>query len=118
MDASLPPNVPPMGTPPPLPPQQGAPAGSSTNSIIALVLGILSLTCCGFFAGIPAFFIGRSEIKAIDEGRSPETNRTLAKIGMILGLVGAIFSCLGTLAYLAIMAIGVTGGLMHEQFPF
>jgi len=91
---------------------------SSTSSIMALILGILSLTCCGFFAGIPAFFVGRAEIKNIDEGRSPETNRSMAKIGMILGLVGAAFSCLGTLAYLAIIALGITGGMMHDKFPF
>ncbi|EKD42117.1 MAG: hypothetical protein ACD_73C00321G0003 [uncultured bacterium] len=85
---------------------------------MALILGILSLTCCGFLSGIPAFFIGRAEIKNIDEGKSTENNRMLAKIGMILGLVGTILSCLGTLAYLAIIAIGVTGGMMHDKFPF
>lgn len=108
----------PVGTTVVLPPQPGAPVSSSTNSVIALVLGILSLTCCGFFSGIPAFFVGRAEIKNIDEGRSAENNRTLAKIGMILGLVGAIFSCLGTLVYMAIIALGVTSGVMHNKFNF
>lgn len=91
--------TPPAGTPPTGP--------DNTKAIVTLVLGILSLLCCGFFSGIPAILLGRVELKAIDEGRSAEENRGLTKAGFILGLVGTILSCLGILAYLAIIALAV-----------
>ena len=93
------------GTPSPAPAQ-----GENTKAIITLVLGILSLICCGFLAGIPAIFVGRSELKAIDEGRSPESNRTLAKVGFILGIVGTILSALATLAYVGIIIFAIIAG--------
>lgn len=88
-------------------------ASTSIRSIVSLVLGILSLTCCGFFTGIPAFFIGRAEMKGVDQGRVPEASRNLAKIGMILGIIGTGLSILGTLAYLAILALGLSTGFMR-----
>jgi hypothetical protein len=93
----------------PTPGAETAPKTSADNtkSIITLILGILSLACCGFFSGIPAILVGRAELKAIDEGRSPETNRNLTKIGFILGIVGTALSCLGILAYGAIIAFAV-----------
>lgn len=92
-------------TPPPVPQKS-----DNTKAIVTLVLGILSVMCCGFFAGIPAIFVGRSELKAIDEGRSSLENRTLAKIGFILGIVGTILSILGTLAYIGIIVLAIITG--------
>jgi small-conductance mechanosensitive channel len=82
----------------------------NTKAIVTLVLGILSIICCGFLAGIPAIFLGRAELKAIDEGRSPEQNRNLAKIGYILGIVGTILSILATLAYIGIIVLAIITG--------
>lgn len=91
-----------------------APASSnSTKSVVALILGILSLTCCGFLSGIPAIIIGRSELKQIEEKKIPESNRTMAKVGMILGIVGSVLSCLGTLVYVALIALGISTGMME-----
>ncbi|MCE9625686.1 MAG: DUF4190 domain-containing protein [Deltaproteobacteria bacterium] len=99
-------------------PAVGAPAQNNTKATIALVLGILSLVCCGFFAGIPALILGRSECKAIDEGRSPESNRTIAKLGWILGLVGTILSVLGALIYVGIIAMAImqSGAMKPSTF--
>jgi uncharacterized protein DUF4190 len=105
-------------TPPPSPPPPGAAPANNTKAVIALVLGILSLVCCGFFSGIPAIFVGRSELKDIDEGRSIEANRTLAKLGFILGLIGTILSCLGALAYIAIIAIAIISGNRNVPSTF
>lgn len=87
-------------------PQVSAPAtpsspnsGENTKAVVSLILGILSLVCCGFFSGIPAIIIGRSEIRAIDEGRSDESNRAFSKVGMILGIIGTIISTLRILIY-------------------
>lgn len=85
-------------------------ASASGKAITALILGIASLLCCGFMAGIPAFFVGRSEENDINQGKSPEAGRTLAKIGWILGLIGTILSCLGTIMYAVFIWIAVQNG--------
>lgn len=87
-------------------------SASSTKSVVALILGILSLTCCGFLSGIPAIILGHSELKQIQEGKIPESNRTMAKVGMILGIVGSVLSCLGTLVYVVLIALGISTGMM------
>lgn len=99
-------------------PQPKAPSTTSTSSVIALVLGILSLTCCGFLSGIPAIFIGRSELKKVQEGSIPESNRMLAKIGMILGIIGTVLSILGTIVYIIVIAIGISAGIMQHGGGF
>lgn len=85
-------------------------ASASGKAITALILGIASLLCCGFMAGIPAFFVGRSEESDINQGRSPEAGRTLAKIGWILGLIGTLLSCLGTILYAVFIWIAIKNG--------
>jgi hypothetical protein len=67
---------------------------ASGRALIALILGIATFICCGFFSGIPAFFLGRAEEKAIDRSEAPEAGRTFAKIGWILGLVGTLLNCI------------------------
>ncbi|MDL1872456.1 DUF4190 domain-containing protein [Deltaproteobacteria bacterium PRO3] len=112
-------------TPPPTPTSTAtpapAPAGApknNTKAIMALVLGILSLLCCGFFAGIPAIIVGRSEVKAIDEGRGDPANRNLAQIGWILGLVGTVLSAIGALVYIGIFAFAIMQGKAMNPSTF
>jgi len=111
-----PPPTPPQtpASPPPTPPTQG-PGVDNTKAIVTLVLGILSIVlCCGPFTGVPAIFLGRSELRAIDEGRSSEANRGLAKVGYILGIVGTIMVTLAGLAYLAFIIFIISAG---NQMP-
>ncbi len=100
------PAMPPSSGNPPTPPN----ASASGKAITALILGIAALLCCGFMAGIPAFFVGRSEENDINQGKSPEAGRTLAKIGWILGLIGTILSCLGTIFYAIFLCYAVKHG--------
>lgn len=114
---------PPLSEPPSAATPSGAspsvatpPVTTSTASMLALILGILSLSCCGFFTGIPAIFLGRAEIKAADEGRIHSSNRTLAKIGMVLGIVSTVLSCLGTLFYFLILFFGLGASVLKGHF--
>jgi hypothetical protein len=69
-------------------PEQPQPA--SSQAITSLVLGILSfVTCCLLLSPI-AWYLGRQELKAIHEGRSPAAGETLANVGRILGIVGTL----------------------------
>jgi putative exporter of polyketide antibiotics len=85
--------------PPPPPPPPGAqpPAGDpsmSKNNLgtWSLVLGIVSIVCCGLLAGIPAIILGNGSKKAQAEGLA--TNGNLGQVGFILGIVGTV---LGTI---------------------
>lgn len=70
-----------------------APAASA-RATTALVLGILSIVCAGFLAGIPAIIIGRMELRDIKSGSAPKSGEGIAKVGFILGIIGTAISCL------------------------
>ena len=81
---------------PPPPPAMPAPLGNSEKNSLgvwALVLGILSIVCCGLFTGIPAIILGNMGKKAAAEGRA--TNGSLANVGLILGIVGCVLTVIG-----------------------
>lgn len=83
-------------------PAQAYPEASQSTTI--LVLGILSIVCCGAL-GIAAWVMGNSEIQAIDEGRRPPHNRSTANIGKVLGMVGIGLWLLGAV-------LSMTGALV------
>ena len=85
-----------------------APASSRATS--ALVLGILSITCTGLLTGIPAMILGSMELRAIKAGESPPAGEQNAKIGFVLGLVGTLLSALAILAFIAVIALGISLG--------
>jgi hypothetical protein len=92
---------PPAPKPPPPPPNaagsgtQPAPPASSPKAVIALVLGIMSVFCCGPFTGVPAAILGKMEMDAIKQGRSPESNLGMAKAGFWIGIIGTALFILG-----------------------
>lgn len=94
-----PPGQPQYGQPAYGQPQYGAPYGGAApvntqKATWALVLGILSLVCCGFVAGIPAIILGKNAKAELEAaGQSGST----ANIGMILGIIGTALSVLGLL---------------------
>jgi hypothetical protein len=96
-----------MSTPPP-PPTGGASTGSAgTNAIIALVAGILSYVMCPFILGIVAWIMGKGELSKIDRRESSEAGRTMAKIGMWLGIINVILCILFGLIYLLIILLAI-----------
>jgi hypothetical protein len=107
--APPPPPPPGMSTPPPPPPISGGTTSGSagTNAIIALVAGILSWIVCPFILGIVAWIMGKGEINKINRGESAEAGRTMAKIGMWLGIVNIIICVLVGLLYLLIIVIAM-----------
>jgi hypothetical protein len=88
---------PPLAYPPP--PQ------SETKAIASLVLGILSLTCLGIFAGIPALVIGSLARRDIDRSQGRLTGRGLAAGGIVTGLFGTGLSL--------VIGLSVLGGALE-----
>lgn len=89
--------------------------GTEKNSlgVWALVLGIVSILCCGIgvLAGIPAVILGRKSKEAAAQGQA--NNGTLGNVGMILGWIGIV---LGVLYLLWLFAFG--GLAMLQQGGF
>jgi len=80
----------------------------STNSIVVLVLGIVSFVMgLGLLTGIPAWILGKKEVAAIDQGTSSASGRTMATIGMWLGIVATVVSILAIVGFMLL-----TGGLL------
>lgn len=98
--------------PPPQPPQYGAPpptGGMPTShprGTTILILGILSLVCCGIFTGIPAIIMGRSAQAEIDAQPGAYSNGGTVKAGYILGIIGTVLSVLGIVVWGILLGTG------------
>lgn len=86
--------------PPPPPPQYGAPQPpyggypqkTNQKAVWALVLGILSIICCGIFAGIPAIVLGNMAKNEVATTGQP--GRGLAQAGFVLGIISIVVTIL------------------------
>jgi protein-S-isoprenylcysteine O-methyltransferase Ste14 len=94
---------------------QQSTGSASSGAIWALVLGIASWVMCGFFAAVPAWIIGKKEISAIEEGRSDPAGKTMAQIGMWLGIIQVILSCLALIVVLIIVLLGGFASIMSSH---
>lgn len=96
-----------MPPPPPQTPTTGVDQSkASTKAILALVFGILGWILCGIIAAIPAWIIGAQEVKAIEEGRSSAAGKTMAKVGMWLGIIQVILGIIGLIIFLIVLIVG------------
>ena len=69
---------------------------SSSKATTALVLGIISIVCCGLLGPV-AWILGKQELNAIAAGQSSPTGEGSAKAGMILGIIATILLAFGLL---------------------
>jgi len=98
---------------PPMPPY-GYPAPTQSGKATAsLVLGIVSLAMCGFFAGIPAMILGSQAKKEIRAAQGRIGGEGLATAGFVTGLVGTIWSAF---AFLFVIGVFVFGGVLATSF--
>lgn len=109
-----PPPPPPSGytppPPPPPPPGYGSPQynpqdKASSAAIWALVLGIASWVACGIISAIPAWIIGKKELNAINAGQSSQAGKSMAQVGMWLGIIQVILGVLAIIAVLVYLII-------------
>lgn len=113
-----PPPPPPSGYVPPPPPPPPSYGGSqytpqdkaSTSAIWALVLGIASWVVCGILSAIPAWIIGKKELNAIAAGQSSQAGKSMAQVGMWLGIIQVILGILAIFVILIIVVIGIISG--------
>jgi hypothetical protein len=74
--------------PPPIPPAPGNPSSSAATT--ALVFSIVGLVCCGGAVSPIGWYLGNKEMKAVDAGLSAISNRGLAQIAVVLGIIGTV----------------------------
>lgn len=90
---------------------QGGYSAPQTNqkAMWSMILGILSIVCCGLFAGIPALILGNSAQKEISAAGGAQSGEGMAKAGVILGWISVVLSVLGVIVFFAL------GGLTAEM---
>jgi len=81
---------------------------------VVLALGILSVViwCLGAVFGPIAFFVGGSDLRAMDNGEMDPANRSMVQAGRIIGAVGFCLSMMYLLFYLGyfVFLASVVGG--------
>ena len=70
--------------------QPAASGGTSQRAIIALVLAIVGLVCCGPLTGVPAAIVGWLELDAIKNGKSSADGKWMAQVGLWGGIAVTI----------------------------
>jgi hypothetical protein len=70
---------------------------------LIFVLGLMGILPLGPLSGIPAWVMGKSDLKKIDSGRIAYYERSKTKTGMVLGIVSTIFYGFVILLELAII---------------
>jgi hypothetical protein len=71
-----------------------------------LVLGILSLVCCGLL-GIPAWLMGNADLKEMAAGTMDPAGQGTTNAGKICGIIGTVLAILGALVGIAYFVVVV-----------
>jgi hypothetical protein len=112
------------GAPPPPPPYQPPPAGGALvgvgqvqnqKALFSLILGIVSLICCGFLAGIPGAILGNMAKKEIEASGGAQSGAGLAQAGFILSLIGTILWLVVYLGYFLLVVLAIGSSTIHTS---
>ena len=85
-------------------------ATQNSKATMSLVLGVLGIICCGLLAPF-AWYMANEELKGIDAGRIAESNRGMAQVAKILGIIGTILLGLGLLWVVLFGGMATLGAL-------
>lgn len=92
-------------------PPSGSSQGPSPTAWLTLVCGIVSWFMLPLVASILGFFLGRGELKAIAEGRSPAAGETITKLGYYLSIANIVLTVVGGCISTAIVLL-IWGGVI------
>jgi len=73
---------------------------------LILVLGILSLVCCGLL-GIPAWLMGNADLKEMAAGTMDPAGQGTTNAGKICGIIGTVLAILGALVGIVYLVVVV-----------
>lgn len=107
-----PPPQQPWGGPPPGGPPGGGGYGyggipqDHPRGTLILILGILSIPCCGLFTGIPAWVMGHTARQEIQQNPGAYSNAGMVTAGWVCGIIGTVLSVVGII--IQILVIGAS----------
>lgn len=85
-------------------PQPGNPYGEQSvaprehqRATLIMILGILSIPCCGLFTGIPAIIMGRMALQEIDASGGAIGGRSKVNAGFICGIIGTAWTIIAAI---------------------
>lgn len=96
---------------PPSSPPSGKSDGPSGAAWLTLICGIASWFFLPLLASVVGIFIGRSELKAIREGRSPQSGELITKIGYYVSIANVVTTVVGGCLSAALVVM-IWGGLI------
>jgi len=73
---------------------------------LILLLGILGLVPCGIFTAIPAWIMGRNDLKEMSAGTMDPNGRSLTNAGRICGMIVTIVSAIAVVICAVLIALG------------
>lgn len=85
-------------------------AGASSQAVLALVLAIAGLFFCGCVTAVPAIFVARAELQAIDAGQSSPAGRGIAQAAFWIGVVDTALVALVGIIYGILVVLGLAAG--------
>ena len=92
-----------------------APPKNDSYALASLICGIASIACClSILAGIPAIILGQAAKKRIAASGGAVGGETLAKIGVILGIVSCCLFVVGIIINL-IWGFAFMSAFSHMQ---
>ncbi len=80
-------------------------------AIASLILGILSLVCCGLLSGIPAVICGHMAVAQIKKSGGALGGNGLAVAGLVMGYIGIVV----TILFLVLGGVGAVLSVMQQQ---
>jgi len=90
-----------------LPPQTSHNNLEPHRGTLILALGILSLPICGIFTGIPAWIMGKNDLKKIKAGQIDPEGEGITKGGMICGIISCVISLISIIGIVLLILLGV-----------
>lgn len=89
--------------------QQMQSSAANNRPMIAVILVVVGLLCCGPFTSVPGAVMGWMEMNAINEGRSPQSNKMMAQIALWGGIGVTIFTIIGWILFFVMSALSGGG---------
>jgi hypothetical protein len=87
----------------------------SSQATAALVLGIVGLVLCGGILSPIAWYLGATEVRAIEEGRRDPGGLQTANAGKILGIIGTVLVGLAVLVGIGILLLVVVSATVTSS---
>ncbi|WP_394848984.1 DUF4190 domain-containing protein [Pendulispora brunnea] len=96
-------------------PYYGAPIPNESKAVTSLVFGVLSISCMGILAGIPAVVLGLLARRDIARSGGALGGKGMANAGIVLGAFTSVLT-VGTILFMVVVPL-VMGGMSVYSSP-